>query len=301
MLEAGFILSRFLHYAALLLLFGAALFPFYSWRPGERVPQATARSLRRALPLAALVAILSGASWFASVVATMADSPAAALDPASLRMVLLDTDFGRLWSARAVLAAILLVCTIGISVFRRSTPRSLLIAGTAALLLASLALTGHTQAQEGGTRWLQEGSDGLHLLAAGAWLGGLVPLAIVSRADAPEQAASALVRFSGMGYAAVATLLATGIFNSWLLVGTIDGLVRTSYGLLLLSKVGVFAIMTALAGINRLLLVPVLDSASGRGGALGRLRRHIALEQALGFAAIAIVSVLGTLAPPTAS
>jgi putative copper resistance protein D len=247
------------------------------------------------------VAIVSGALWFASVVATMADSPAAALDPASLRMVLLDTDFGRLWSARAVLAAILLVCTIGISVFRRSAPRSLLIAGAAALLLASLALTGHTQTQEGGTRWLQEGSDGLHLLAAGAWLGGLVPLAIVSREDAPEQAASALVRFSGMGYAAVATLLATGIFNSWLLVGTIDGLVRTSYGLLLLSKVGVFAIMTALAGINRLLLVPVLDSASGRGGALGRLRRHIALEQALGFAAIAIVSVLGTLAPPTAS
>ena len=34
MLEAGIVLSRFLHYAAVLILFGVSLFPFYTY-PGH--------------------------------------------------------------------------------------------------------------------------------------------------------------------------------------------------------------------------------------------------------------------------
>lgn len=56
-------------------------------------------------------------------------------------------------------------------------------------------------------------ADGLHLLAAGAWLGGLVSLFyLVARAvrafspDDDAEACNAAIRFSGMGYIAVATL-----------------------------------------------------------------------------------------------
>ena len=45
-----------------------------------------------------------------------------------------------------------------------------------AVLLASLAGVGHSQIEDGWAGVIHEASDVAHLLAAGAWLGGLVPL-----------------------------------------------------------------------------------------------------------------------------
>jgi putative copper resistance protein D len=168
-----------------------------------------------------------------------------------------------------------------------------------AFLLFSLAGTGHAQTGTGATKWLQAGADAIHLLGAGAWLGGLVPLAIVAQRGSHDEAETALTRFSGMGYAAVAALLLTGLLNGWFLVGTIDGLIGTAYGRLLTLKVAIFAIMVALAGLNRFRLVPRLArERDGERLSLSRLRRHILAEQNLGFAVILIVSFLGTMAPP---
>jgi putative copper resistance protein D len=186
-----------------------------------------------------------------------------------------------------------------IGLVSRSGPLRAATALLTALLLLSLAGTGHAQTGTGQTKWLQSGADAIHLLAAGAWLGGLVPLAIVARWGSHDQATQALTRFSGMGYAAVAALLATGLLNAWFLVGTVGGLVDTNYGRLLSLKILIFASMVALAGLNRFRLVPRL--AQGQGGdrpSLLRLRSHILAEQTLGFAVILIVSFLGTMAPP---
>ena len=78
-------------------------------------------------------------------------------------------------------------------------------------------------------------SDAAHLLAAGAWLGGLLPLGfvlLVSRGAMeparPMDLDPALLRFSGMGYVAVATLLGTGFVNSWFLVGAVSNLWTTA-------------------------------------------------------------------------
>src|SRR5262249_3783666 len=124
-------------------------------------------------------------------------------------------------------------------------------------------------------------------------------LAIVARSGSHDEAETALTRFSGIGYAAVAALLATGLINGWFLVGTIDGLINTPYGRLLMLKVLIFAIMVALAGLNRFRLVPRLArEREGDRPSLSRLRSHIFAEQSLGFAVILIVSFLGTMATP---
>jgi putative copper resistance protein D len=296
--EAGLVASRFVHFAAVLLLFGISLFPFYTWRRDETPPSGVMRASEVLSALALVLAIGSGAVWFALTTNSMAESPNAYLDRDTIHFMVTGTDFGKLWIARGAVSALLLLLAL-IGFMLRSRALRTVTALLTALLLVSLAGTGHAQSGTGQAKWLQASSDAVHLLTAGAWLGGLIPLAIVARRGSYEQASTALTRFSGMGYAAVAALLATGVLNAWFLVGTIHGLIDSSYGRLLSLKILIFATMVALAGLNRFRLVPRLAGEQGGDRAsLSRLRRHILAEQTLGFAVILIVSLLGTMAPP---
>ena len=183
--------------------------------------------------------------------------------------------------------------------------RSWLFPALCAGLLVSLAGVGHTQIENGITHFVHIAADGLHLLAAGAWLGGLVSLfSLVARAvrtsspDSDDEASNAAIRFSGMGYLAVATLIVSGLINSWFLIGSPSNL-GTPYGQLLIVKLILFGGMLGLAGVNRFLIVPKLIKANvgHHSEGLASLRRHIVGEQALGLAIILIVSVLGTMQP----
>src|SRR5258708_5654729 len=132
-------------------------------------------------------------------------------------------------------------------------------------LLASLAGIGHSQIEEGVAGVIHVTSDAAHLLAAGAWLGGLLPLGFIlvhygreietARATDLDEI---LLRFSGMGYVAVATLIGSGLLNGWFLIGNVAGLFATPYGQLLIVKRVLFAGMLALAVSNRFWIVPAL-------------------------------------------
>jgi len=152
-------------------------------------------------------------------------------------------------------------------------------------------------------------SDAAHLLAAGAWLGGLLPLGLIlahygretdtARATDLDEV---LLRFSGMGYVAVATLIGSGLLNSWFLIGSVSSLIATPYGQLLLVKLVLFAGMLALAVSNRFWIVPSLtkapaDDPNASTAWTARLRNHVLGEQFLGLMVLLIVSVLGTMRP----
>jgi putative copper resistance protein D len=307
MLEAGLISSRFLHYAALTVLFGASLFPHYAYpsRVGEP-PAWLDRWLKRMLTMAAFVALVSGISWLLCTVTNMTGSLSGTFDSDALWSVLGETGFGAVWVARLALLSVLVAVTIvrSVSVARHPDRLTLVLCAGA---LASVAGVGHTQVSEGTARLIHMGADGAHLLAAGAWLGGLMPLAyVVARARAQSSpggridASNVLLRFSGMGYVAVAVLIGSGLLNSWFLVGSVANLVQTPYGQLLLVKLCLLAGMLALAVLNRYWLLPSLirEKEGGQPAVwLGRLRRHILGEQALGLFVILIVSVLGTMQP----
>src|SRR5258708_821767 len=96
-------------------------------------------------------------------------------------------------------------------------------------LLVSLAGMGHTQIENGIAHIIHLSADGLHLLAAGAWLGGLVSLfRLVARAvltsspDCDAEASNAATRFSGMGYIAVATLIGSRLIDLCVFVGSLS-------------------------------------------------------------------------------
>jgi hypothetical protein len=87
--------------------------------------------------------------------------------------------------------------------------------------------------------------------------------------------------------------LASGIVNSWYEVGTLDNLFATTYGQLVLVKIGLFATMITLAAVNHFYLTPRLVSA----GVVRHLYRNSIAEAVFGFAAILVVGFLGAMAP----
>ena len=140
-----------------------------------------------------------------AVTANIAGSPAAALDPRTITKVLFNTSFGRVWCWRLLFAFILIgVCLAPLG--RRRIGHLV-----ALLLLVSLGWVGHAVEGQGVARLAHQINQMVHLLAAGLWLGGLVPLAwLLGQARSSSGAAWISVarhvvpRFSQMGYAAVA-------------------------------------------------------------------------------------------------
>jgi putative copper resistance protein D len=295
-------LSRFVHYDALLYAFGVSFFPVYAISGRERHGALDHWSkYKGSLFAASLIALASGISWLVFAAASMAGSLSEALSLDTMAAVLGETAFGFVWSVHLGLVATLAVLTGRDRWALR--PHSISLTFLSAACLASLAGVGHTQAQEGPAFALRAIADGTHLLAAGAWLGGLVPLLVmlIPRANRSEiDIGRVLMRFSGMGYAAVGLLVGTGVINGLYLVPSILELPSSLYGQLLIVKLGLFSLMLILAAMNRFWLVPRLlaKSAAPQSQAyLSRLRYHIASEQLLGILVIALVSVLGTLPP----
>jgi putative copper resistance protein D len=177
--------------------------------------------------------------------------------------VLRETSFGQVWVVRLALGVVLLTLILIRSNEHHSDRTIVLLAG---LLLVSLALVGHTQTNDGALWIVHMSADGAHLLAAGAWLGGLLALGYVlmlarrlPSAEHNAQALAALIHISGMGYAAVAILIGSGLVNAWLLVGSPGRVTTTPYGQLLFVKLCLLAGMLALAAQNRFRLVPALQ------------------------------------------
>ncbi|KZD21198.1 copper homeostasis membrane protein CopD [Tardiphaga robiniae] len=307
MIDLGLVVARFLHYVASTTLAGAAFFPLYAYAGAE--PETLGRWRRRVLLWSAVLALVSGLAWFVLAVANMSGGLADVVDPEIVGSVVRETGFGVVWTVRMFVATVLVAVTLLQVASRPSVSRDLVTSFLAAGLLASLAGAGHSQIEEGWEGLVHVAADAAHLLAAGAWLGGLAPLGFILLGYAGIRAGRAasdidgvLMRFSGMGYAAVATLVGTGLVNSWLLVGSVSSLLHSAYGQILMAKLAFFAGMLALAAANRFWLVPALE-ASGRGGVgasdvwRSKLRTHVLSEQGLGLLVLLSVSVLGTIRP----
>ena len=88
-------------------------------------------------------------------------------------------------------------------------------------------------------------------------------------------------------------MLASGIINSWNLLGGPRDLITTDYGRLVLLKIGLFVAMVGIAAANRFHFTPQLPAA----GALRALQRNSLAETGLGLCVLLFVGALGTLSP----
>ena len=299
------IVSRLLQFAAVIVVFGCGAFRLYGLAVDTTTTSANALVtfdawFWRVTIVGAIVALLSGLSLLLAVTANMAGSAAAALDPDTISTVLFNTSFGRVWCWRLLFAFLLIGACLA-PLARRRMPAILVLS---LLLLVSLGWVGHAVEGQGVASLVHQINQMVHLLAAGLWLGGLVPLTwLLGRARSPSGAAwisvarDVVPRFSHMGYVAVALLAATGAINTLLLVGSVEALAGTPYGRLLSLKILLFSVMVVLALINRFRLLPRLRREPQPSAPIAALARSVLFEQALGFAVLAVVSVLGTWPP----
>ncbi|WP_052664918.1 copper resistance CopC/CopD family protein [Nitriliruptor alkaliphilus] len=136
------------------------------------------------------------------------------------------------------------------------------LGAAAALALGSYLLDGHQNTVE--PTWLLVGGDAVHLAGAAAWFGGLVLLWVTLRAtrleDDPVGAATVIARFSRLALWSVVALALAGTAMSFPLVRSIDALTSTSYGWMLLAKVGLVVVVVAIAAYNRQRLVPAITA-----------------------------------------
>ncbi|MCB0081136.1 MAG: CopD family protein, partial [Caldilineaceae bacterium] len=233
------------------------------------------------------------------------------------RLVLLETQWGVLWLTRQGLLIFLgggLLLLASRSAVARSSWLQLLVFGRAIDLMIVQALAGHATSES--HNWLLAlTSATLHLLAAGAWIGGLIALVvIVLPARAQHKSAAEQWRplswraFSLLAALSVALLIATGLFNMGRQVASIDALMDSAYGRFLLGKLGLVLFIGLCGIVNTCLLHPKL--ARGMGRLLGRstqpqlVRRSfppvrlIALEAVLGVLLFGITGFITATSPP---
>ena len=303
MLEVAVIALRWLQYSGAVVLLGAPLFLLYSFRGGDGPNLVWARP---ALIIAAVVVALGSLAALVAQTAVMAGSLSEALKPASLSFMVTGMALGMAMVARALLAGLAL---LAIAALKPGRALWVVLATVGVIISASFAWTGHGAATEGpGGLWHLVAAI-THSISAALWLGALAALTmLLLRRTAPDDPAihSALRSFAGLGTLAVGLLVLSGLGNSWFMIGPagVAGLGTSLYGQLLIAKLVLFALMLALAAGNRFRLTPALGSVLARGEdprqALQRLRRSIVAETLVGAVLVAVVAIMGTLAPPSA-
>jgi copper resistance protein D len=281
---------RFAHFLAAMLTFGMSAY-LWAYAP-ERLTLALSPVVRRLALVAGLVALVTAFAWLALESASMADDWSAAIDPEAIAAVLTDTAFGRAWSLHLVLAAAL----VAVVAFSRAGWAATSIASAA--LLASLGLVGHAAMQTGAEGALHRANHAVHLVAAGAWIGGLIPFAMCLRAyqrdDLRKDSVRAMAGFSFWGQLVVAAIVLTGVVNIALTSRHPPLPPTTPYRALLVAKLVIVAIMIALALFNRFVLAPRIKTSAN---ALATLRATSLAEIALGCVVIALVSVFALFDP----
>lgn len=311
-------LIRFFHLASAALLFGSFAFYFLVSRSalasvGGLESSAFAGFDRRYLRFARwtlLVVFLSGllAFWL-QIVAVSGLSFAAALNPAVMGGVLVGTRYGLVWSMRMILLLFLEVIFNRLDRGESVKARGLGLL-MAALLVMAPAFSGHAAAGEGIWLAVQLAVAAAHLLAASAWLGGLVMFAWflvwLGRSGESWQNPALKIatgRFSALGFVSVVILISTGSYNAWNLVGAVPPLVGTSYGQLLLIKFALLLPLIAVAAFNLLQLKPRILAPSAEGFAvhvtelLHRLRRNVTSEAIIGACVLVVVGLMSVTPP----
>lgn len=339
----AFAVVRAVQYGAIALAVGAFVFLLLPWLGGLRAVagagpewQDTSESFVSRTGVVFAIAVVAGLVSGAAGIVLQGQTATGGslLDGMSWSVVrqVLETHFGSIWGAR-FLVWLAFGGTVLLAYRRRTMPvmrpAALSSDGLAlprglgssrylgvmlvllSLLAVSPAVAGHADAQNPTAVLLP--STTLHVLSISVWIGGLAmlvfvlrgamrPLELVSRG---RLLANVLVRFSTIAGVCVAVVLLTGIVQSFVYVRSLDNLLHTESGQILLAKILVFVGMLAIGGYNRQFSVPRLRTIAAGGETPGRsgvlLRRALRAEVLLAVVVLGITGALTGFAPAIAT
>ncbi len=295
-LEICVALLRGIHVAAMVLLFGTLVFlAVVAPAAMAEAPNKAARLrsvLLRLARISAACGLVLGVVWLTIESAVIAGADSTAMTLHALPVVALQTQFGQ-WLV--VRFGLLVAVFAALMVRRGGLATATVLVGIA---LAVQPMLGHAGAIGGSVGIELIASETLHLLAAGAWLGGLLPLFIAIGMLPNHAAATAGRSFTPVGLAAVLILAGTAVVQVAEFMGGLPGLFGTGYGHVALIKLGLFIVLLALAGLNRLVLTDRL-AGSAPLSARRHMRVSIAIEAVLGVLVVITAGFLASHTPGT--
>jgi putative copper resistance protein D len=302
------IVVRAIHFATSAIIAGVLIFRFCVAEPKLRFAPIAADTFQKIILRVAwfnlAIAAASGVAWIFLQASAMSGLPFGdAITSSAIGTVVTETQFGLVWITRLGLE-----CALAASLaFDRHVIARRLGLICAVCFAAGLAVTGHAGATEGASGPIHVASDVMHVVAAAAWMGGLVSLPILIKTVRdqasttwPSLVRDATDRFSKIAFASVTGLLISGLINASMLVGSLRTLPTTDYGKLLILKVALFFGMLMLAAINKFRLTPQIGLFPPDRRdleATQSLSQNCMLEIALGLAIFLIVGSLGLTHP----
>jgi copper transport protein len=167
-----------------------------------------------------------------------------------------------------------------------------------ALSFAAASGAGHvltTHAASGSHAYAELALEWLHVAAFATWIGGLAALLLTLGADAAEQKAAAVRRFSRVAGYSLAVLCLSGVLRGLAEVAAWHALVATLFGRLVVLKIALLGVLAVLGAYNRFRAVPVVAD----GPHAPRMLRRIGSIE-LGVASVALVAaaLLSSSLPP---
>ena len=152
-------------------------------------------------------------------------------------------------------------------------------------------VNGHAAAS--GLTTVQVAVQWVHIVAAGVWMGGLAALLLSLRGSPSEEKAIAAWRFSRWAGIALVAIVITGVLRAIAEVGTIDALIGSDFGRLVIAKSILLGMLAVLGAINHFISVPAAIRS------LVLVRRTGRVEVSLGVVVLLATGVLVNLAPPS--
>lgn len=275
---------RYLSLAGLLLLVGPALMFATLW-PARLSRRGPARLLA-----AGAVLLATGTAGELYLQAPYASGDRVTAVSAGDLVDVLDSRVGVALLVR--LGALALAVPLLVRLVRRGQGARLL-APVGVLAILTWPFSGHAGSST--VTWLTVLTDSVHVAAMAVWLGGLVVLlAFLLRRASGDELSAILPIWSGWALTAVGALGLAGLVQAVVEVGTVNALLHTRYGLLLMAKAGVFAVILGAAAVAR---------RSVRRAALPRtrLRRAVATELTLAAVVLGLTAVLVQTVPARAA
>ena len=269
------VLGRWLFYAGLIALLGAAFAGtvIFSTSP----------------PVLLLMASVGWLAAFAGTVVILVD-----------QLVAAGLGLGDMWGSSLETALLLRAVPLLVTgalltvLLRRGHPtRSglALVGGGAVLTMLTDTLTSHAAAS--GATAFNVAVQFVHVVAVGAWIGGLGGLLLGLRGRPSDETAATTRRFANSATVGIVLVAGTGVIRALSELGPWANLVATSFGWLLIGKSALLAGVAAVGALNHFRNVP----AAGR--TLTPIRRAGSVELVAGAAVLVLSASLVNLAPPS--
>ena len=162
------------------------------------------------------------------------------------------------------------------------------------LVLASFTITGHVSILD----LVSRASIVLHMLGMAVWVGSFAPLLYLclSSGGGEEALGRVMRRFGDMAGVCLPVLFAAGLILVLKLFHTPGQVISTPYGITLLIKLLLVALLLLVAAGNRFVLIPRILAGAGPGRLAGAIRVEIVLAMAI----LAVTGYLATTVGPPA-